>query len=123
MVLIIGGAFQGKREYALGRFGQAEVWNCAPEDTRQPRGAVIVGLEQWLWALIQAGEDVEQTLEQVLPLWADSAVLCEDITGGVVPMDKQERLWREVTGRAMTRLAGEADEVVRLFCGLPTKLK
>ena len=50
-------------------------------------------------------------------------IICTDISQGVVPRQKEQRDWREMTGRVMNYLAAEADEVIRIFCGLPHKLK
>ena len=53
----------------------------------------------------------------------DAVVLCTDVSCGVVPMDKTQRLWREEVGRAVCALARQADSVTRIFCGLPLRLK
>jgi adenosyl cobinamide kinase/adenosyl cobinamide phosphate guanylyltransferase len=50
-------------------------------------------------------------------------IICNDISCGVVPIDSEIRLWRESVGRILTILSKHADEVVRLFCGLGTKIK
>jgi len=42
---------------------------------------------------------------------------------GVVPVDKREREYREYTGRLMTELAEDADEVVQVLCGLGRRIK
>lgn len=42
---------------------------------------------------------------------------------GVVPMEKSDRMWRETVGRICTELAKEAEEVVRVVCGLGMRLK
>ena len=49
--------------------------------------------------------------------------VCEEIGLGIVPADREERLWRDVTGRLCCLLAEEAEEVYRLWCGLPQRLK
>ena len=47
----------------------------------------------------------------------------QDMSQGIVPMDKEERAAREMNGRLMIYLAGEADEVVRVFCGIGERIK
>ena len=57
------------------------------------------------------------------PLRADAVVICTDVSCGVVPMDRVQRLWREEVGRTVCALARRADSVPRVFCGLPLRLK
>ena len=55
--------------------------------------------------------------------WADSILICQDIFCGVVPIDKDMRAWRELTGRLCGYLSGEAESVTRMFCHIATKIK
>ena len=41
----------------------------------------------------------------------------------VVPLDAQERAWREAVGRMSCELASQAETVVRMVCGIPVVLK
>ena len=47
----------------------------------------------------------------------------QDFSCGLVPMDAQLRLWREENGRMNNLLAGRAERVVRMFCGIAQVLK
>jgi adenosyl cobinamide kinase/adenosyl cobinamide phosphate guanylyltransferase len=38
-------------------------------------------------------------------------------------MDPLDRAWREMNGRTLLYLAGIAESVERLFCGIPQKIK
>nr|WP_275580280.1 bifunctional adenosylcobinamide kinase/adenosylcobinamide-phosphate guanylyltransferase [Bacillus mesophilus] len=42
---------------------------------------------------------------------------------GVVPMNKQDRLHRDIVGWVYQDLAKQSENVVRLWCGLPEKIK
>ena len=126
MTLIFGGAYQGKLDYALERFGLTlnEVHTCGDEDvtlcTNKP---IIYGFENWLLALVREGHDVPTAVTEALPSLADRVVLVTDISAGVVPLDATLRAWREEVGRATVRLAQQADDVIRMFVGIPTKIK
>ena len=50
-------------------------------------------------------------------------VIATEVGGGVVPVDPGERAAREAAGRLACLLAGYADTVVRVYCGLPQMLK
>ena len=110
MDLIIGGAYQGKLAYAMEHF------HLTQEDLAHYDGGFdtsrrcICYLEEAVYAAVAAGEPV------VLPdLRPDAVVLCTDVSCGVVPMDKTQRLWREEVGRAVCALARQADSVTRIF--------
>ena len=127
MILIFGGAYQGKLEYALERFmiADTEVYHCTDEITipEIPEKAIINNLEKWLLGLIKAGINVSGALQRFIDTHPDAIVTCTDISCGIVPMSPQDREWREAVGRSMAVLSREAKEVVRVFCGIPTVLK
>lgn len=55
--------------------------------------------------------------------WADRVLICRDVSRGVVPADPLIRKYREENGRLMAYLAGEAEQVIRVFCGIGKKEK
>ena len=64
--------------------------------------------------------------DTALPQAADFAgktIVCNEVGGGVVPMDAQERAWRECTGRLCCDIAAQADRVYRVYCGIATCIK
>lgn len=121
-ILIVGGACQGKREYAQKAFGLNEreilPWNEEREET-----SCIADLHLRVRACLEKGLTQQEVLEKLLPFCQGKIVLCDDIFCGVVPLDALERQWREVTGRLLCRLAQEADSVIRMQCGLPQAIK
>ncbi len=50
-------------------------------------------------------------------------IVCAEIGCGIVPLAKEERIWREVTGRIACNLAAQADEVYKLEAGIAVRLK
>ena len=68
---------------------------------------------------VVAAEEMKTFREQ----WKDSVLICQDISSGVVPMEAQLRQWRNANGRLCQYLAGQADQVIRVFCGLEQRLK
>ena len=126
MVLIFGGVYQGKLDYALQRFGLSEddVAFCLETDADTPAGKrIIYEVDKWVLALLRAGFDVEHSVKQLLTDNRGVIVICNDISCGVVPMDPVLRRWREEVGRLMGVLTQCSDEVIRLYCGIPSKLK
>lgn len=121
-ILIVGGAWQGKREYARKAYGLEEN-EILPWDGAWEKASCIAGLHLRVRACLERGLTQQEVLEKLLPLCRDKIVLCDDISCGVVPLDALERQWREVTGRLLCLLAQEADTVIRMQCGLPQAIK
>ena len=118
MDLIIGGAYQGKLNYARETFAlsDAEICDCREEGCDMTRRC-LYHYEAHVLRCIRAGKAV------TLPERGDAIVVADDIFCGVVSIDAEERLWREECGRALTAISLAAESVTRLFCGLPLRLK
>ena len=128
MILIIGGAFQGKLDYAKEEYGltDSDVFTCEEGSTAVGFDEKIVDhFERYIYALIKAGQVPEKAVGMQIRAgrYKGRIIICDDISQGVVPMDKTERAWREGVGRTMVRVAKQADKVVRVFCGIPVVLK
>lgn len=126
MVLIFGGAYQGKQDYALETYGLSvkDVYQCDLESmVINFDKKVIANLERFILACIKEEVSAKECLEDNIEKLRDKIIICDDISQGVVPVDKTERAWREMTGRTMTYLGQEADEVIRVFCGIGTRVK
>ena len=112
MTLIIGGAGQGKLDYVLQKTGYDP-----GQVAHDPEGAknlpIFDGLENW------PGLD-ENELRAANP---DVILICDEVGCGVVPLDREDRAWREKVGRVCCRLAEKAAAVYRVTCGLGARLK
>jgi len=106
--LIIGGAYQGKRQYASEHYGDE-----------------LLVLDFHLKVLAWLKEDIDPVLhfKNNLSEYQDKVILCDDISCGVVPVDPLMRKWREALGYILTLIAKESDEVIRVLCGIGMKLK
>ena len=113
--LIIGGACQGKKEYAVSHFGlkREEIFTCTEDGEPDLSARCIDHLERYLRGCANRGA------EPVPPeaFREDAVLICEDITCGIVPVSALDRKWRELTGRYLQKVAGAGAEVIRVFCG------
>lgn len=121
-ILIVGGACQGKREYAQKAFGLNER-EILPWNEEREGASCIADLHLRVRACLEKGLTQQEVLEKLPPFCQGKIVLCDDIFCGVVPLGALERQWREVTGRLLCMLAQEADSVIRMQCGLPQAIK
>ena len=129
MILITGGTSSGKATFARNLAAQ-HGWR---EDD------VAFNVEELLWGQVKgadqiapAGDDaadhtnskaLSATPELIERLAAKAIVTCSEVGAGIVPLDAQERAWREAVGRMSCELASQADVVVRMVCGIPVVLK
>lgn len=126
MKLVIGGTSQGKKDYVLGKLQQrpVQVWDGElPEEKETEKTIVINHLHLWVRKRLEAQGEPECELETWLAVHPDSILISDEIGNGIVPMDAFERAYRERTGRILVNLAGKADTVERVFCGIGQKLK
>ena len=107
MIFVTGPLFAGKRAYvcrALGlsreELARRAVWDVQDLAVRAPDLSVL------------AAELAEREI-----------VIATEVGGGVVPVDPEERAFREAAGRLACLLAERAETVVRVCCGLPQVLK
>ncbi len=110
MILILGGACQGKRDYVASHF---------------PNAKQVTGYHERVKAQLQACEDpMEAARRLVLEENDDGLVIVTDEIGyGIVPLNAFEREYREANGRVNCYLASQADQVIRVIAGLGQRLK
>ncbi|MCC8101053.1 MAG: bifunctional adenosylcobinamide kinase/adenosylcobinamide-phosphate guanylyltransferase [Clostridiales bacterium] len=141
MRLIIGGADQGKRDYAKKTSGIEDGCSdgrvCGWMGVATCRG--IHHFHEYVKRMTQADlgsffrirtDDLTLLEEeaQAFSAWLfqmnpEITIVSNELGYGIVPMEKSDRLWREAVGRICTCLAAEAEEVVRVVCGIGIRLK
>ena len=120
MILIIGGAYQGKLDFAKETFGitNEDVFTCGTEDIDFSKRC-IYKIEEFTYGHPDPIGYFQGHREE----WQDSILILQDIFCGVVPMGAENRVWRQNTGRLTQYLSKEATQVSRIFCGLEQRLK
>lgn len=131
MKLIIGGYAQGKLHYVLQSCHLEEelvVDGKLPEQgkaasRKQKETVVINHFHRWVRSRIEVGECPEEMIRAYLAEQPDCIIICDEIGNGIVPADCLEREYRERLGRILTELAGKAEQVERVICGLGQRIK
>ena len=126
MHLYIGGVYQGKRACAARRFAlnDSDFFTCSADSAKLDlRARGIDRLEEYVLACVRAGLDPRAVFLRDPAAWAESVICCADIFCGVVPLEAEERAWREETGRLCAFLSEKAESVTRVWCGLEQRLK
>lgn len=124
MNLIIGGAYQGKRDFAKTAFSleESDIFTCTGSkiDFSFP---CIDRIEEFTLACVREGLDPLSVFRAQEAAWQESTLICRDIFCGVVPMEAELRQWRNETGQLCQYLSRNARRVSRIFCGLEQRLK
>ena len=106
MIFVTGPLYAGKEEYIR----QALGWGAEDFAANAVRDVQI----------LVPCDDLEQLAEE---LAGRKVVIATEVGCGVVPVDPDERKWREDAGRLSCLLAARAETVVRVCCGIPQLLK
>jgi adenosylcobinamide kinase/adenosylcobinamide-phosphate guanylyltransferase len=124
LILIYGGAFQGKTQYAMKNYSleKQDIYFCE-DNTIDFSKKAINGLHIFIFKALKSEQDPEQYISDNLEKFKDKIILVDDISCGVVPLTPLERKWRENTGKCIRLLACECESVIRIFCGFPQILK
>ena len=140
MELYIGGFAQGKLEYVKCRCNEnqktenffVKVIDCADAHYKKMLLEtecdilILNHLHLWVRDLLDEGME-EEKIQTTILSWIksnpDAIVICDELGNGIVPIKRQERVWREQTGRLMIELAKQAERVERILCGLGQRLK
>ena len=140
MELYIGGFAQGKLEYVKRRYNENQktekliVKVIDGADSHYKKMLletecdvlILNHLHLWVRDLLDEGME-EEKIQTTILSWIksnpDAIVICDELGNGIVPIKKQERIWREQTGRLMIELAKQAERVERILCGLGQRLK
>ena len=153
MELYIGGFAQGKLEYVQNKKAEEAtsivmVIDCAQSDYQKTLQSIdnkiknenadvnnianvndiviINHLHLWVKDLLLEGmeeSEVQSTILSWVATHPNTILICDELGNGIVPLEKMERIWREQTGRLMIELAGQAERVERILCGLGQRLK
>ena len=129
MILITGGAWQGKLDFARELAAQAgkEMPEVAEGQTDSFDSAmsrpIIHDFHEYIRRILKEGKSVEEFITSIEKKNQDAIIISNELGCGIVPMEPEDREWREVTGRSSVRLAKEAVAVYRLVCGIATRIK
>ena len=123
MIMVTGGAYQGKKAYVMRKFkiaknDIADGAECPLEELKTSR--CIKNYHQLVKRL---GDECICFTEELCRSNPDAVIIIDEIGCGIVSMEKSERVWRENVGRCGCIIAANAENVIRIVCGIPTVIK
>lgn len=125
MKLVIGGCAQGKLRYVLQKYDLTEdiVMDAVLPEKSDKKTVIINHFHQWFRDCLVEGKKPEELVRACLSANHDCIIISDEVGNGIVPMEAFEREYRERLGRLLTELAIEAEEVIRVLCGIGQKIK
>ena len=126
MQLVIGGAFQGKKDYVKKEFGLKEEemtdgGTASYEEIFTCR--CMYHFHEWIGARIREEKDLTGLEEELVKKNPDLILITNELGNGLVPVDAFDRKYRETSGRVCTRIAGVCTKVIRVLCGIGMVIK
>lgn len=126
MIMITGGAFQGKKDFVKKFFsiGENDILNGADCNYDKIFSAKCVcNYHLFIGRLMNEEIDPLKFTEKICKKNSDIIIIMNEIGCGIIPLEKSERIWREQVGRAGCIIAESSSDVFRICCGIPTKIK
>lgn len=124
MILVFGGAYNGKLKFVKDKYKieNDEIFFCRDIELDYSK-KVICGLDKFIKeASIENINPLEILKNNIFKL-EDKIIICDEISSGIVPLEKKDRIWRDNTGRCLQYITENSNCVIRIFCGLEMVLK
>lgn len=144
MEVYFGGAFQGKLEYVLEKKGCLKIADgagCSLKDIKEAQALnhlhlYIKRLTYKEGAAYNTTVDdtittdttaktmsAAEIINDIYEANPDIILICDEVGGGIVPLKKEDRIYRETVGRALCCAVKKSDRVERVMCGIGQCLK
>lgn len=126
MLLITGGAYQGKLMFAksICKSEHPVIVEGELEETEQLYEADIIShFHLYIRRLLKEGKEPEKCVEKLLKRNPDVIFEITQLGCGVVPVDAFDRRYREKVGRISCMLARQAEQVWMVNAGIGMRLK
>ncbi len=108
MKLYIGGAYQGQEALA---------------SLENPGALIIADFHEEVRRALASGRDARQFAAETVRDHPDAVIVADEVGCGVVPIEAEQRAYREAVGRALCVIAQAADSVTRVVCGIGVRIK
>ncbi|CUO45535.1 MULTISPECIES: bifunctional adenosylcobinamide kinase/adenosylcobinamide-phosphate guanylyltransferase [Clostridium] len=124
MILVFGGAYNGKKDFIKEKFNinEEDIFYCSDGEIDFSK-KVICGLHKFTYNNTLKNKSSLEYIKENINLFKDKIIISDEISSGIVPLKKEDRMWREETGRCLQYLSKESSCVYRVFCGISTIIK
>ncbi|MBW6409212.1 bifunctional adenosylcobinamide kinase/adenosylcobinamide-phosphate guanylyltransferase [Clostridium weizhouense] len=124
MILVFGGAYNGKIDFVKSKYNlQEEDLFFCNDSNLDFSYKCIVGLHVFIRECVLKKIDALEIIKENLSYLKDKTIICDEIGSGIVPLTQEDRIWREECGKVLQFLSKEAKKVSRIFFGIEEVLK
>lgn len=124
MEMIIGGAYQGKTDYAKEQYPDLNwVSGELASESELMKAQGVLDFQEYIRRELKEGRDVSDLAERIIAGDPKLVIVSQEVGYGVVPVDAFDRKYREAVGRVCTKLAAYSSRVTRVVCGIGTVIK
>lgn len=126
MILITGGAYQGKTQYAVDNFGlmQDDIADgniCTESEILNAK--CVSDYHIFIKRMLEKNTDVISFTNQLCEINKNLIVIMNEIGCGIIPIEKEDRIWRETAGKCGCIIAQNSKQAVRIINSIPMIIK
>lgn len=124
MHFIFGGRCMGKLDYAKSLIVNPVICDLAICDADEMFAVdIVTGVHLLIRRMVAEGKNPAGFFESNIDRLDGKIIIGDEVGCGVVPIEPQDRDWRDETGRVYQLLARNARRVTRVWGGIPQVLK
>lgn len=132
MTLIIGGAFQGKLNYALENFDiqkndVSDMEFVSIEKIDEIFEKKCINSFHLLIRKLIYEKDIDKDIENIILNKLQKSkveiIISNEVGNGIIPMEEKELLFREATGHTLCKIAELSNKVIKIDLGIAREIK
>ena len=94
---------------------------CSIEDIKN--ACILNHFHLLIKRLLKDGKCTDTLIDTIYSGNPSIIIICDEIGSGIVPLEKEDRIYRETVGRMLCRAVKKSDRVERIACGIGQCLK
>ena len=124
MEVYFGGAYQGKLDYVLAVSKAKRVIDGAVCSVEEAENAQVLNhMHLLVKRYLKAGKNTEKLIDELYAYNKNIILICDEVGSGIVPIEREDRVYREAVGRLLCEAVKKSERVERIICGIGQCLK
>ena len=111
-----GGAYQGKLDYLCSNKTMSVVADGENAE-------ILNHMHLLIKRYVKEGKSTDTLIDSLYDINPEIIIICDEVGSGIVPLEKEDRIYREAVGRVLCSAVKKAVHVERVTCGIGQCLK